>query len=60
MPILIAEEKDVTSLVALMDSAYRGENSKQAGPQKPTFLLATGERMKQQWQILLKNPELFF
>jgi len=28
MPILIAEEKDVTSLVALMDSAYRGENSK--------------------------------
>jgi len=29
MPILIAEEEDVTSLVALMDSAYRGENSKQ-------------------------------
>jgi ribosomal protein S18 acetylase RimI-like enzyme len=29
MPILIAEEKDVPSLVALMDSAYRGENSKQ-------------------------------
>ena len=28
MPILIAEEKDVTSLVSLMDSAYRGENSK--------------------------------
>jgi hypothetical protein len=29
MPILIAEEKDVPSLVSLMDSAYRGENSKQ-------------------------------
>ena len=29
MPILNAEEKDVSSLVALMDSAYRGENSKE-------------------------------
>ena len=29
MPISIADEKDVSSLVALMDRAYRGENSKQ-------------------------------
>ena len=29
MPILIADEKDISTLVALMDSAYRGENSKQ-------------------------------
>ena len=29
MQISIAEKKDITSLVALMDSAYRGENSKQ-------------------------------
>jgi len=28
MPISIADEKDITSLVALMDNAYRGENSK--------------------------------
>ena len=28
MPISIAEEKDISSLVALMDSAYRGEDSK--------------------------------
>jgi len=29
MPISIAEEKNISSLVALMDSAYRGEGSKQ-------------------------------
>ena len=29
MPISIAEEKDISSLVSLMDSAYRGEGSKQ-------------------------------
>jgi ribosomal protein S18 acetylase RimI-like enzyme len=29
MSILIAEEKDIPSLVALMDNAYRGEGSKQ-------------------------------
>ena len=28
MPIMIADEKDILSLVALMDNAYRGENSK--------------------------------
>jgi len=28
MPIVIADEKDILSLVALMDNAYRGENSK--------------------------------
>ncbi|SRR5258705_7023788 len=29
MPISIAEEKDIPSLVTLMDSAYRGEGAKQ-------------------------------
>jgi len=29
MPISIAEEKDISSLVTLMDSAYRGESAKQ-------------------------------
>ena len=29
MPISIAEEKDISSLVRLMDSAYRGQDSKQ-------------------------------
>ncbi len=29
MPILIANEKDIASLVALIDSAYRGQNAKQ-------------------------------
>ena len=29
MPISIAEEKNISSLVSLMDSAYRGESSKQ-------------------------------
>jgi len=29
MPISIAEEKDISSLVSLLDSAYRGEGSRQ-------------------------------
>jgi len=48
MPVLIAYEKDISSLVSLMDSAYRGEILNKAGHLKPIFSLVTREPMKQQ------------
>ena len=62
MPISIADEKDVSSLVALMDRAYRGENSKQGWTseadlfvgEKRTDEATVSKLIKKQGAIFLK------
>ena len=60
MPILIADEKDITSLVALMDRAYRGENSKQGWTTEADLFIGNKRTDETTGQILLKSPVLFF
>jgi len=60
MPIKIAEEKDIPSLVALMDSAYRGENSKQGWTSEADLFV--GERRTDEATVgnLVKKPGAVF
>jgi ribosomal protein S18 acetylase RimI-like enzyme len=60
MSISVAEEKDISSLVALMDSAYRGENSKQGWTSEADLFI--GNRRTDETTIinLMKKPGAIF
>ena len=60
MPILIANEKDVSSLVALMDSAYRGQKSKQGWTSEADLFI--GEKRTDEATVdkLIKKPGAVF
>ena len=60
MPISIAGEKDISSLVALMDSAYRGENSKQGWTSEADLFI--GEKRTDETTVasLIKKPGAVF
>ena len=60
MPILIAEEKDITSLVALMDSAYRGENSKQGWTSEADLFIGNKRTDEATVSKLIKKPGAVF
>ena len=60
MAILIAEEKDVTSLVALMDSAYRGENSKQGWTSEAELFIGNRRTDEATVANLIKKPGAVF
>lgn len=60
MPILIAEEKDVVSLVALMDSAYRGEDSKQGWTSEADLFVGNKRTDVTTVTDLIKKPGAVF
>jgi ribosomal protein S18 acetylase RimI-like enzyme len=60
MAILIADEKDISALVTLMDSAYRGENSKQGWTSEADLFI--GEKRTDEATVanLMKKPGAVF
>ena len=60
MGILIAEEKDVTSLVALMDSAYRGEISRQGWTSEAELFIGNRRTDEATVGNLIKKPGAVF
>jgi len=56
MPILIADEKDISSLVSLMDSAYRGENSKQGWTSEADLFIGNKRTDETSVANLIKRP----
>ncbi|HET9744880.1 MAG TPA: GNAT family N-acetyltransferase, partial [Chitinophagaceae bacterium] len=60
MPISVADEKDVASIVGLLDNAYRGENSKQGWTSEAN--LFAGEKRTDEATIsnLIKKQEAVF
>lgn len=60
MPILIAEEKDITSLVTLMDTAYRGENSKQGWTSEADLFIGIKRTDETTVTNLIKKPGSVF
>lgn len=60
MPILIADEKDIDSLVSLMDSAYRGENSKQGWTSEANLFIGNKRTDETTVANLLKKPGAVF
>ena len=60
MPIFIAEEKDVNSLVSLMDSAYRGENSKQGWTSEANLFIGNKRTDEATVANLIKKPGAVF
>jgi len=60
MPILIAEEKDVTPLVALMDNAYRGESSKQGWTSEADLFIGNKRTDEATVANLIKKPGAVF
>src|SRR6478736_4164211 len=60
MPILIADEKDISSLVALMNSAYRGENSKQGWTSEADLFIGNKRTDKTTVASLIKKPGAVF
>jgi len=60
MAILIADEKDIPSLVALMDSAYRGENSKQGWTSEADLFIGNKRTDETTVVNLIKRPGSVF
>jgi ribosomal protein S18 acetylase RimI-like enzyme len=60
MPVLIADEKDISSLVALMDSAYRGENSKQGWTSEADLFIGNKRTDETSVANLIKKPSAVF
>lgn len=60
MAISIAEEKDVSSLVALMDNAYRGEGSKQGWTSEADLFIGNRRTDEVTVANLLKKPGAIF
>ena len=60
MPILIADEKDILSLIALMDSAYRGENSKQGWTSEADLFIGNKRTDETTVADLIKKPGAVF
>ena len=60
MPILIADEKDIPTLVALMDSAYRGENSKKGWTSEANLFIGNKRTDETTVEDLIKKPGAIF
>jgi len=60
MPILTADEKDISTLVALMDSAYRGENSKQGWTSEADLFIGNKRTDEITVATLIKKPGAIF
>ncbi len=60
MPIVLADEKDITSLVALMDSAYRGEKSKQGWTSEADLFIGNKRTDEPTVATLIKKPGSVF
>ena len=60
MAISFAEEKDVSSLVALMDNAYRGEDSKQGWTSEADLFIGNRRTDEVTVANLLKKPGAIF
>jgi len=60
MSILIAEEKDISSLVALMDSAYRGEGAKQGWTSESDLFIGNKRTDEITVGNLIKKPGAVF
>lgn len=60
MPILIADEKDIASLVALMDCAYRGENSKQGWTSEADLFIGNKRTDETTMADLIRRPGSIF
>ena len=60
MPILIADEKDISSLVSLMNSAYRGENSKQGWTSEADLFVGNRRTDETTVANLIKKPGSVF
>jgi GNAT superfamily N-acetyltransferase len=60
MPVLIADEKDISTLVALMDSAYRGENSKKGWTSEADLFIGNKRTDETTVADLIKKPGVVF
>lgn len=60
MPILVADEKDISSLVMLMDSAYRGENSKDGWTSEADLFIGNKRTDEATVSNLIKRPGSVF
>ena len=60
MSILIAEEKDISSLVSLMDSAYRGEGAKQGWTSESDLFIGNKRTDETTVANLIKKPGAVF
>jgi GNAT superfamily N-acetyltransferase len=60
MSILIAGEKDISSLVALMDSAYRGEGAKQGWTSESDLFIGNKRTDETTVGNLIKKPGAVF
>lgn len=60
MPISIAEEKDISPLVALMDSAYRGEGSKKGWTSEADLFIGNKRTDETTIASLIKKPGAIF
>jgi len=60
MAISFAEEKDVSSLVALMDNAYRGEDSKQGWTSEADLFIGNRRTDEATVANLIKKPGAIF
>jgi len=60
MPILIADEKDIASLVALMDSAYRGEHSKKGWTTEADLFIGNKRTDETTVANIIKTPGSVF
>lgn len=60
MPISFAGEKDISSLVALMDSAYRGENSKQGWTSEADLFVGQKRTDETTVSNLIRKPGAIF
>lgn len=60
MPISIADEKDISSLVALMDSAYRGEGSKKGWTSEADLFIGNKRTDEETLVKLINKPGAVF
>lgn len=60
MPISIADERDISSLVALMDCAYRGENSKHGWTSEADLFIGNKRTDEKTVSDLIKRPGSVF
>jgi ribosomal protein S18 acetylase RimI-like enzyme len=60
MPVAIATEKDISTLVNLLDSAYRGEASKQGWTTEADLFIGTKRTDENVVQELMQKPDAVF
>jgi GNAT superfamily N-acetyltransferase len=60
MPVLTATEKDIPSLVILLDSAYRGEGSKQGWTNEADLFIGEKRTNEEEIRKLMNKPGAVF